>query len=51
MDKDIKTPPKFYGLNFPIWKVKTTIFLQSLGSQVAKVVTKPFSVYVGDKDT
>jgi len=47
----IKTPLKFDGLNFPIWKVKMTVFLQSLESRVAKVVTKPFSVPIGDKDT
>ena len=47
----IKTPPKFDGLNFPIWKVKMTVFLQSLGSQVAKAVTKPFSASLGDEDT
>jgi len=51
MADGIKTPPKFDGLNFPIWKVKMTIFLQSLGSQVAKVMTKPFSVPISDKDT
>jgi len=28
-----------------------TEFLHSLGSQVAKVVTKPFSVPIGDEDT
>ena len=47
----IKAPPKFDGLNFPIWKVKMTIFLQSLGSQVAKAVTKPFSVPIDYEDT
>jgi len=41
----------FDGLNIPIWKVKMTIFLQSLGSRVAKVVTKPFSLPYGDEDT
>ena len=41
MVKGIKTPPKFDGLNFFIWKVKMTVFLQSLGSRVAKAVTKP----------
>jgi len=51
MAKGIKTPPKFDGLNFPVRKVKMTIFLQSLGSLVAKAVTKPFSVSVGDEDT
>ena len=51
MIEGIKTPPKFDGLNFPIWKVKMTVFLQSLGSRVAKAVTKPFSVSIGDEDT
>jgi len=47
----IKTPPKFDGLNFPIWKIKMTVFLQSLGSWVTKVVTKPFSIPADDEDT
>ena len=51
MIESIKTPPKFDGLNFPIWKVKMTVFLQSLGSQVAKAITKPFSVPDGGEDT
>jgi len=33
-----------------IWKVKMTVFLQSLGSRIAKAVTKPFSAPDGDKD-
>jgi len=51
MADSIKTPPKFDGLNFPIWKVKMTVFLQSLGSRVAKAVTKPFSTPPGDEST
>ena len=51
MADNIKSPPKFYGLSFPIWKVKMIVFLQSLGSRVAKAVTKPFSVATGDEDT
>ena len=51
MADGIKTPPKFDGLNFPIWKVKMTVFLQSLGSLVAKAVTKPFSAPLGDEST
>ena len=51
MAEGIKTPPKFDGLNFPILKVKMTVFLQSLGSRIAKVVTKPFSVPIGVEDT
>jgi len=47
----IKTPPKFDGLNFFIWKVKMIIFLQSLGSRVAKVVIKQFSVPDGNEAT
>ena len=47
----IKTPPKFDGLNFPIWKVKMAVFLQFLGSRVAKAVTKPFSAPAGDEGT
>ena len=48
--KGIKTPPKFDGLNFLIWKVKMTKFLQSLGKWVTKAVTKPFSVPADDED-
>ena len=51
MAEGIKTPPKYDGLNFPIWKVKMTVFLQSLESRVAKAVTKPFSVPAGIEDT
>ena len=51
MTEGIKTPPKFDGLNFPIWKVKMTVFLQPLRNWVAKAVTKPFSVPIGDEDT
>jgi len=51
MAEGIKTPLKFDGLNFPIWKVKMTVFLQSIGSQIAKAVTKPFSIPIGDEDT
>ena len=49
MAEDIKIPLKFDGLNFLIWKVKMTVFLQSLGSRVAKTITKPFSVSDGDE--
>ena len=51
MAEGIKTPLKFDGLNFLIWKVKMTVFLQSFGSRVAKAVTKPFSASLGDEDT
>ena len=43
MADNIKTPPKFDELNFPIWKVRMTIFLQFLGSLVAKSLSKPYS--------
>ena len=49
MADNIKTPPKFDGLNFSIWKV--TIFLQSLGSLVAKSLTKPYVVPDSDEST
>ena len=48
MAEGIKTPPKFDGLNFHIWKVKITVFLQSLGSRV--VILNPL-VPIGDEDT
>ena len=51
MAGNIKTPPKFDGLNFPIWKVRMTIFLQSLGSLVAKSLTKPYSRPESEEDT
>jgi len=38
----IKSPPKFDGLNFLIRKVKMTFFPKSLGSRVAKDITKEF---------
>jgi len=51
MVEGIKTPRKFDGLNFFIWKIKMTIFLQSPGSRVTKGVTKPFSVPVSNENT
>ena len=51
MAEGIKIPPKFDGLNFPIWKVKMTVFFKSLGSRVAKAVTRPFSAPLSDEDT
>ena len=51
MADNVKTPPKFDGLNFSIWKVKMTVFLQPLGSRVVKAITKPFSVPNSDEDT
>jgi len=51
MTDNIKTPPKFDGLNFPIWKVRMDIFLQSLGSRVAMSLTKPYSAPEGEEDT
>ena len=51
MADNVQTPSKFDRLNFPIWKVKMTIFLQSIGSRVAKAITKPFVVPNGNEDT
>jgi len=47
----IKSPPKFDGLNFPIWKVKMNLFLKSLGVKVSKAITKEFVEPQGDEDT
>jgi len=41
-NKSIDCPPNFDGLNFPIWKVKMSLFLRSQGSRVAKAFTKEF---------
>jgi len=46
MADSVMSLPKFDGLNFQM-----IVFLQSLGSRVAKVVTKPFNVPDGDEDT
>ena len=51
MAEGSKTPLKFDGLNFPIWKVKMIVFLQSLKRWVVNAVIKPFSLSDGDKDT
>ena len=51
MADNVKTLPKFDGLNLFIWKVKMTVFPQSLGSHVAKAITKSFLVPNGDEDT
>jgi len=51
MTEGIKTPRKFDGFNFPIWKVKMIVFLQSLRSRVATELTKPFSVSDSDEAT
>ena len=51
MADNIKTPPKFDGLNFPIWKVRMNMFLQSLSSRVAKSLTKPYIAPEGEDDT
>ena len=47
----IKSPPKFDGLNFPIWKIKMNLFLKSLGVKVAKAITKEFVESHGDEET
>ena len=51
MADSIRTPPKFDGLNFLIWKVRVIVFLQSLGCWVAKAVTKPYSASTGEEGT
>jgi len=47
----IKSPPKFEGLNFPIWKVKMNLVLKFLGVRVAKAITKEFIEPHSDEDT
>jgi len=47
----IKSPTKFDGLNFLIWKVKMTLSFKSLGFRVAKVVTKEYIEPHGDENT
>ena len=39
------------ALTFPYGRLRCPCFLQSLGSRVAKAVTKPFSAPHGDEDT
>ena len=51
MTDSVKILLKFDRLHFPIRKVMMTIFLQSLGSRVAKATTKPFVVPNSDEDT
>ena len=46
----INCPCKFEALTFPIWKVKMTVFLQSLGSCIAKGTTKRFVQPNGDEN-
>ena len=45
----IYCPPKFDGLNFPIWTIKMTIFIQFLGSRVANTISKLFVCPEGDE--
>ena len=47
----IYCPPKFDGLNIPIWKVKMIIFLNLLGSRVAKSISKLFVYLESDDDS
>ena len=47
----IKSPPKFDGLNFSIWKVKMILFLKSLDFRVVKTVTKEYVESHSDVDT
>ena len=40
--RGVDCPLKFDGFNFPIWKVKMTIFLESWGSRAATAISKQF---------
>ena len=46
----IKFSPNFDELNFPICKVKMTIFLKSLEYRAIKAITKEFVKPHGDED-
>ena len=50
MADNIKIPPKFNELNFSIWNVKMTILLQSLGSHIAKAITKLYVIPPSDDE-
>jgi len=47
----IYCPPKFDGLNVIIWKVKITVFLNSLGSHVVKAISKLFVCLEANEDS
>ena len=51
MADSIKSPTKFDGLNFLIWKVKMTVFFTIFKKSSCKTVTKPFSIPDGNEDT
>jgi len=48
--RGVDCPPKFDGLNFPIWKVWWPL-LWTLGSRVAKAIFKHFVKPDGDENT
>ena len=39
---NVKSPPRFDCLNFPIWKIKMKVFLKSLGRDVSLSIEKEF---------
>jgi len=30
----VRVPPRFDGVNFPVWKIKMSVFLKSLGRDI-----------------
>ena len=50
-DSSVKFSPKFDVLNFPVLKVKMTLFLKSLGVRVAKAISKEFVERHKDEET
>ena len=38
----VRVPPHFDGLNFPVWKIKMSVFLKSLGRDVFLSIGKEF---------
>ena len=52
VNRSIDCPPKFDGLNFPIWKVKMSLFLRSQRSRVTKAIIKEIvEPAINDNDT
>ena len=39
---NIKVPPRFSGINFPIWKIKMSVFLKSLGRDIHLAIENEF---------
>ena len=40
---NIKVPPKFNGINFPIWKIKMSVFLKFLGRDIHLAIENEYN--------